>query len=133
MPIQFSGKGFFMSAIAIIGASAKRTKYGNKALRAFLQRGDTVYPIHPAQPEIEGVKAYQSVLDVPGDIDLATFYVSPAVGLRVIEEVAEKGIRRVILNPGAESDELLRRAEELGVEATVACTILSIGRSPVEF
>jgi uncharacterized protein len=122
-----------MPAIAIIGASSKRTKFGNKALRAFQQRGDTVFPIHPAQPEIEGIKAYKSVLDVPGDIDLATFYVSPSVGLRVIEEVAQKGIRQVILNPGAESEELLRRAEELGIQATVACTILSIGRSPAEF
>lgn len=122
-----------MPSIAIIGASTKRSKYGNKALRAFLQRGDTVYPIHPAQTEIEGIKAYRSVLDVPRDIDLATFYVSPAVGLHVIEEVAQKGIPRVILNPSAESDELLSRAKELGIEATVACTILSIGRSPVEF
>jgi uncharacterized protein len=122
-----------MPAIAIIGASPRRSKFGNKALRAFQQRGDTVYPIHPARTEIEGVKAYKSVLDVPGSIDLATFYVSPAVGLRVIEEVARKGIKQVILNPGAQSEELLRRAEELGVQATVACTILSLGRSPAEF
>lgn len=121
-----------MPSIAIIGVSKDRSKYGNKALRAYAQRGDTVYPIHPAQPEVEGLKTYASVLDVPQPIDVATFYVSPAVGLKVIEECAQKGIKRVLLNPGAESDELLQRAAELGIEATVACSILLAGRTPSE-
>ena len=122
-----------MSSIAIIGASPNRAKYGNKALRAYLERGDTVYPIHPVHQEVEGVKAYTSVLDVPGNIDTATFYVPPAVGLRVIEEVAQKGIKQVLLNPGAESEELMQRAADLGIQATVACSILIAGRSPAEF
>jgi uncharacterized protein len=122
-----------MPSIAIIGASANRSKYGNKAVRAYHERGYTVYPIHPAQTEVEGLPAYKSVLDVPDAIDVATFYVSPSVGLKVIEEVARKGIREVLLNPGAESDELLQRAKELGIEATVACSILAVGRYPSEF
>ena len=122
-----------MPSIAIIGASSRRSKYGNKALRAYLQRGDTVYPIHPAHDEVEGIKAYRSVLDVPGEIDVATFYVPPQVGLGVLEECAQKGIQRVLLNPGAESDEIVRRAAELGIETTVACSILLAGRSPAEF
>jgi len=122
-----------MPSIAIIGASADRSKYGNKALRAYLQRGATVYPIHPTHKTVEGVRAYASILDVPGDIDIASFYVPPEVGLTVIEEVAQKGIKQVLLNPGSQSDELLRRAEELGIQATVACSILLAGRSPAEF
>jgi len=122
-----------MPSIAIIGASTDRAKYGNKAVRAYHERGYTVFPIHPAQNEIEGLPVYKSVLDVPDSIDVASFYVAPAVGLNVIEEVARKGIRQVLLNPGAESEELLRRAEELGVAATVACSILLVGRRPSEF
>lgn len=122
-----------MSSIAIIGASNDRAKYGNKAVRAYTERGDTVYPIHPAEPAVEGIKAYPSVLDVPGEIDVASFYVPPEIGLQVIEQVARKGIHRVLLNPGAESEALLQRAAELGLEATVACSILRIGRSPREF
>ncbi len=122
-----------MPSIAIIGASAKRSKFGNKAVRAYQAGGYTVYPIHPAQSEVEGLPVYKSVLDVPEFIEVASFYVSPAVGLNVIEEVARKGIRQVILNPGAESAELLHRAAELGITATVACSILAIGRHPSEF
>jgi uncharacterized protein len=122
-----------MSSIAIIGASRDRSKYGNKAVRAYAQRGDTVYPVNPHESEIEGLKAYPSVLDVPGKIELASFYVPPEIGLRAIELVAQKGIKKVLLNPGAESDELLQRCEKLGIEATVACSIILAGRSPGEF
>lgn len=120
-------------SIAIIGASNRRHKYGNKAVRAYTERGDTVYPINPAQREIEGLTAYRSVLDVSNPIDIASFYVPPATGLNVIEEIAQKGIKRVLLNPGAESDALIRRCEELGLEVTIACSILLAGRSPGEF
>ena len=119
--------------IAIIGASNRRHKYGNMAVRAYKERGDEVFPINPAQNEIEGLKTYASVLQVPGEIDVASFYVAPEIGLPVIEEVAQKGIKKVLLNPGAQSDELLQRCEELGIEATVACSIILAGRSPREF
>lgn len=122
-----------MPTIAIIGASSDRAKYGNKALRAYLQRGDTVYPINPHETEIEGVRAYASVLDVPGPLDIATFYVPPHVGLQVITQVAQKGVGQVLFNPGSESEELLQKAADLGLQAVVACSILLAGRSPSEF
>lgn len=122
-----------MTRIAIIGASTNRAKYGNKAVRAYIQNGDEVIPIHPAQSEIEGLKAYATVLDVPGEIHVASFYVAPKTGLRVLAQCAQKGIREIILNPGAQNDELLRRAQELGISAITACSIVMIGRSPREF
>ena len=122
-----------MTAIAIVGASTRRHKYGNMAVRAFKERGDTVYPINPHEKEIEGLPAYKSVLDIPDAVNMASFYVSPGVGLQVIEEVAQKGIKRVLLNPGAESDELIQRCKELGIEAVLTCSIILAGRSPSEF
>jgi acyl-CoA synthetase (NDP forming) len=119
--------------IAIIGATPRRSKFANKAVRAFKERGDTVIPIHPASAEVEGLTAYTSVLDVPAPIDVASFYVQPSVGLKIIEECAAKAIPKVLLNPGAESPELLQRAAELGVEAICTCSIVMIGRSPSEF
>jgi len=123
----------FMTAIAIIGASNRRHKYGNMAVRAYKERGDTVYPINPHEKEVEGLPAYKSVLDIPGVVDIASFYVPSSAGLQVIEEVAQKGIKKVLLNPGAESDDLIRRCEELGLDATIACSIILAGRHPGEF
>jgi len=118
--------------IAILGASSNRSKYGNKAVRAWVQQGWTVYPLHPTEKEIEGLRAYRSVLDLPVVPDKASFYVPPAVGLTVIEQVAQKGIKEVFLNPGAESEALIARCQELGVTPIVACSIRFVGADPNE-
>jgi hypothetical protein len=119
-----------MKTVAIVGASTHRHKFGNKAVRAFAQRGFAVIPIHPTAQGIEGHRAYRSLRDVPGPIDMATFYVPPAVGMTVMADVAAKGIPEVWLNPGSESDPLVAHARALGIEPIVACSILAIGESP---
>ena len=118
--------------VAVIGASSNRRKFGNRAVRAFTQQGYTVVPINPHEREIEGLKAYGSVLDVPGPIDMASFYVPPAIGEQVIEEVARKRIAEVWLNPGAESDTLVARARALSIQPIVACSIIAIGQDPYD-
>ena len=57
--------------VAILGASAERSKYGNQSLRAHLKQGYVVYPVNPKGGEILGKQAYQSVSDVPGEVDFA--------------------------------------------------------------
>jgi predicted CoA-binding protein len=116
--------------VAIIGASNDRQKFGNKAVRAFVRQGYTVVPINPGEDEVEGLKAYASVLEFPGPIDMASFYVPPAVGEQVIEEVARKRIPEVWLNPGAESDELVARARSLSIKPIVACSVVALGQNP---
>jgi hypothetical protein len=119
--------------IAIIGASADRAKFSNKAVRAFVQQGYTVIPINPKESEIEGLKVYRSVVDVPGAIDMASLYLPPTVGERVLEEVARKGIVELWVNPGAESEALVTKARALGLKPIVACSILGIGESPSSY
>ena len=116
--------------VAVIGASNNRNKFGNRAVRAYLQQGYTVVPINPHEQAVEGLKTYASVLDVPGPIDMASLYVQPEVGEQVIGEIAQKGIAEVWLNPGAESDELIARARALQIQPIVACSIVAIGRNP---
>ncbi len=70
------------------------------------------------------------MLDVPGAIDMASFYVPPEIGVQVIDEIARKGIAEVWLNPGAESDALIARARSLQIQPIVACSIVSIGENP---
>jgi predicted CoA-binding protein len=118
----------------VVAAIAPPTspKFGNRAVRAFQQQGYTVVPINPHDTEVEGLKAYASVLDVPGTIDMASFYVPPEVGEVIIGEIAQKGIAEVWLNPGAESDELIARAKALQIIPIVACSIVAIGQNPYQ-
>jgi len=119
--------------VAVIGASNDRHKFGNRAVRAFQQQGYTVIPINPHEASVEGLTAYRSVLDVPGPVDMASFYVPPDVGERVIDEVARKGIPEVWFNPGAESDALIARARALNLRPIVACSVVAIGQNPYQF
>ena len=119
--------------IAIIGASADRRKYGNKAVRAWRAAGATVVPVNPKGGQIEGLQVYASVLDYPGDIDTASVYLPPRAALSVLEEIAEKGIPEVFINPGAESEELITRAKQLGINAMLACSIIGAGFRPGDF
>ena len=79
---------------------------------------------------IEGVPAYASVLDVPRSIDMATVYLQPAIGERVIDEIAGKDIGEVWLNPGADGARVVERARALGLNPILDCSIVGIGESP---
>jgi uncharacterized protein len=116
--------------VAIIGASSNPRKFGNRAVRAFRRQGYTVIPINPNETQVDGLKAYASVLDVPDRIDIATFYVPPEIGEKVMKDVAKKNIPEVWLNPGAESERLVTLARSLKVEPILACSIIGIGENP---
>lgn len=119
-----------MKVVAVIGASNDRSKFGNRALRAFKRQGYTVVPVNPNETEVEGHKAYPSVLDVPGTLDMATVYVPAGPALEVMEQLATKGVGEVWLNPGADDHRVVSRARELGLNVIQACSIIAIGESP---
>jgi predicted CoA-binding protein len=119
--------------VAVIGASSNRDKFGNKALRAFERRGYTVIPINPNEPEVEGHKTFASVLDVPGELDMATVYVPSTAGVTVMEQLASKGVGEVWLNPGADDPAVVERARALGLNIVQACSIIGIGESPSRY
>lgn len=119
--------------IAVVGASNDRQKFGNKAVRAFRDEGHTVIPINPHEHDVEGLKTYASVLDVPGAIDMATVYVQPDVAERLVDEFVRKQIPEVWFNPGADTDEVMSEARTRKLNAIFACSIMGIGRSPHEF
>jgi len=118
--------------IAIIGASKDRNKFGNKAVRAFLQQGYEVYPVNPREETIEGLRAFKSIADVPVRPQKISVYLPPPVLLRVLPEIAARGCDEFWLNPGTESDEVLAEAERLGLNVIQACSIVGVGVSPEE-
>jgi predicted CoA-binding protein len=117
-----------MPSIAIIGASSDPSKFGNKAVKVFVSRGYQVYPVNPKDEIIEGLKVYRTVGEVPEkNLDMISVYLPPPVGLKVIGEIAKKGCKELWLNPGAESPELVEKAESLGLNVIQACSIVGVG------
>lgn len=124
-----------MPTIAILGASADRSKFGNKAVRAFLKRGYTVYPVNPKGGEIEGLPVCSSLAAIPPEVmlDRISVYLPPALGLKTLPEIAARGCGELWLNPGSDSDELVAAAEKQGLTVIQACSIVDIGMSPQQF
>ena len=111
-----------MRAVAVLGASRDRRKYGNKSVRAHARAGWQVFPVNPQADEIEGFRAYRSLRDLPiRPIDRVSVYVPPEIGLTLLDDIAACQPSEVWLNPGSESDELIAAAESLGLPVLCAC------------
>jgi predicted CoA-binding protein len=117
--------------IAIVGASRDRGKFGNRAVRAYRAEGWLVFPVNPNAAEVEGLPASASILEVPGPIHRVSIYLPPEKVLPLLDQIAARAVDEVYLNPGSESSEVIDRAQELGLEIILACSIVEIGRSPM--
>ncbi len=115
-----------MPTVAIVGASADPSKYGYKSLVAHRKQGWDVYPVNPKGGEIEGLAVYKSLAEVPVELDRVSLYLPPAVGIKVLDEIAAKGCGELWLNPGSDADEVVARARELGLDPIVACSIVDV-------
>src|SRR6202163_2696762 len=88
-------------AVAVIGASAEDGKIGNSVMKNLINGGyqGEIYPINPSANEIMGRKAYKSVKDVPGKIDVAVFAIPAKFVAQALIEVGEKKIPGAVLIP----------------------------------
>src|SRR5438552_6827152 len=88
-------------AVAVIGASSEEGKIGNSVMKNLINGGyqGEIYPIKPAAVEIMGRKAYKSVKDVPGKIDVAVFAIPAKFVAQALVEVGEKKIPGAVLIP----------------------------------
>jgi predicted CoA-binding protein len=116
-------------SFAVVGASTDRMKYGNKVLRAYVQRKLMVYPVNPRAEEIEGLKAYRNLAELPTALHGVSFVTSPAVTLRMLEEACELGIQHVWMQPGAESPEAVQFGEAAGMNVIAGgpCILVRLG------
>jgi acetyl coenzyme A synthetase (ADP forming)-like protein len=87
--------------LAVIGASAEDGKIGNSVMKNLINGGykGQIYPIHPKADEILGYKAYKSVKDVPGEIDVAVFAIPAKFVAQALTECGEKKIPGAVLIP----------------------------------
>jgi acetyl coenzyme A synthetase (ADP forming)-like protein len=90
---------FEPESIAIIGASNNTKKWGGNVLYNLIRGGykGKIYPINPKDSVIQGLKAYNTVLDVPDSINMAVIVVPSNVVLQAIKECGEKGIKAVVM------------------------------------
>jgi acetate---CoA ligase (ADP-forming) len=89
---------FHPRAISIIGSSSRAGSFGRLFLEGMMRMGyKGIYPVHPTQKELLGLKAYPRITEIPVDIDLAISLVPRTEVLKVTQECAEKGVKGLLL------------------------------------
>lgn len=91
-------KAFNPETIAIVGLP-RGMKAGKLFLLALLDMGfpGPIYPVHPKAKEIDGLKTYSSILEIPGPVDLAIVLVPHSQALTVVKECRDKGVEAIVL------------------------------------
>jgi uncharacterized protein len=112
--------------VAVLGASTNPERYSCKAVCALDEAGYAVYPVHPSERPVNGLRCYPSLRSICEPLDTITVYLSDKNSTPLIEEIVESAPRRVILNPGAENGTLTRRCKEAGIQVQEACTLVMV-------
>lgn len=120
-------------SVAVIGASRDRSKFGNKCVRAYLQAGYRVYPIHPQGGEIEGLPVFATLGDLPVAPDRISIYVPPPITRALLPKLTQYPEAEVWFNPGCADSQILADARVAGVDVRDGCSIVDIGLSPSQF
>ena len=122
-----------MKRVAIVGASARRSKFGNKSVRAHAAAGWQVIPVNPKGGEIEGLPVARTLAEVAPPIDRVSVYLPPVKTLALLAELAAAAPGEVWMNPGAADDAVFAEAKRLGLNAIDGCSIVDLGFSPSDF
>jgi predicted CoA-binding protein len=116
-------------AFGVVGASADRSKYGNRVLRCYQMHGRKVVPVNPKEKEIEGVACVASVRDLPAEVESISVITPPGVTEQVVVEAAAQGIRNIWMQPGAESPRAVALCRDHGINviADGSCILVVLG------
>jgi predicted CoA-binding protein len=113
----------------VVGASADRSKFGNKVLRCYQMNGLDSIPVNPKEKVIEGIDAVPSVSELPDDVKSLSIITPPHVTEKVVEEAIAKGVKNVWMQPGAESQAAVKKCIENGINviADGSCILVVLG------
>jgi predicted CoA-binding protein len=117
---------------AVVGASRHRHKYGNKCLRAYLQREMPVYAVNPSCEEgetVEGLAVYDTLADLPEPVHGVSIITPPHVTERIVDQAIALGIEHLWMQPGAESAAAVTRARAAGISVIEGgpCLLVVLG------
>lgn len=89
---------------AVVGATDNPEKYGNRVVKNLRDRGYEVYPVNPKLEEVEGLKCYASIAEIPVSVDVVDFVVPPNATEGILKQCKDLGLDRIWLQPGSESE-----------------------------
>lgn len=119
-----SEPGKLARSVVVLGASTNPLRYSNMAMKKLLEHGYDVIPVHPHHTEVEGIGVCSTLGEVEGPVDTVTVYVSDAHRNEYLAELLELNPRRVLFNPGSESEAAKDACVQQGILVEEACTLV---------
>ncbi len=123
-------KDFFASpAFAVVGASSRREKFGNKVLRCYIQNNLIVTPVNPVEKIIEGLACVSDVILLPENVKSISIITNPNVTTKVVANAINHGIKNIWMQPGAASEDAVQMciANGINVIANGPCILVELG------
>lgn len=110
----------------VIGITDKTERFGYKIPKLLEEKNYKVYGVNPKLDELEGIKVYKNLSQVPEKIDVINMIVNPKFAKTYLEEAKELGIKNVFFQPGSYQEETIEYARELGFNIVTDCVYASL-------
>lgn len=101
---------------AVVGATQNTSKFGNKIVKKLKEFGYDVYPVNPVYDEVEGLKCYKSLTDLPLKPDCISVVVAPEKANLTVEEAKKNKVEYMWFQPGAFSEKTIELAEDSDIK-----------------
>lgn len=110
----------------VVGATPKQDKFGYKVYKCLKKHGYKVFPVHPVAKEIDGDICYANLSALPEKVEIVNLIVPESAGLNVLNDCVTVGVKKIWLQPGADTPAILKKAAELGLDVLQDCVLIAL-------
>jgi predicted CoA-binding protein len=100
---------------AVVGATTNKEKYGYRVLLYLHKRGFRVVGVNPKYKEVASIACYPTIAALPDKPDVLVLVLPPVVGVKIIKEAQQAGIKKIWFQPGAESVEAQKLSKQFDI------------------
>lgn len=117
------------NAFAVAGASDDPYKYGHRCYKCYLQKGRKAFPVNPTATTVLGNPCFKNLSSLPEPVDSLSIITPPPVTEKIVDEAITCGIKNIWMQPGAESESAIAKAEQAGINVIHggACLLVVLG------
>jgi uncharacterized protein len=109
----------------VVGDVLNPSKYAYKILNSLERDGFNVVGVNPS---INNEVVYNSLRDIPYKVEVLNLCINPYKGIKIIKEALGLKINKILIQPGAESPEILKFCTENGMQAIEGCTLVELSK-----
>ncbi|MCK5538114.1 MAG: CoA-binding protein [Bacteroidales bacterium] len=118
--------------VVVLGASDKQHRYSYKAIKLLEQFGHNIIPVHPKLTDIDGLSVVENLSDINETVDTLTLYIGADRSKLLLNEIIELKPKRVIFNPGTDSEILTEKLLQAEITFIHDCTLIMLETNQFE-